>query len=223
MEGGAGSAKESREILMSTVASMTLPLPTAPADNRFRLLLVQEDIDAARLILGFLGRTGFQCFHAVDSEAALSAFTELRPHLLLIQNSGERIDGSALCRWVREKSGIPVMIFGVSDESAEVAAFKIGADDYMTSPLRPAILMARVVSSLRRAYRYNAPSKSENPFGLAIEESKGEGVLPSGWARCDTCGYAGPRLKFEREDILGDIKMRCPNCNSTDHVVISLD
>ncbi|PQV62540.1 Response regulator receiver domain-containing protein [Abditibacterium utsteinense] len=209
---------------MSTSVTPTLTLPAAPADNRFRLLLVQDDLDAARLILGFLGRTGFECFYAGDSEAALTAISELKPHLLLTQNEGERIDGGALCRFVREKSGIPIVIFGPGDEAAEVAAFKIGADDYMPSPLRPAILMARVVASLRRAYRYNAaPAKADNPFGLAMDEEETEGVLPSGWARCDTCGYAGPRLKFEREDMLGDIKMRCPNCNSTEHVVISLD
>lgn len=201
-------------------------MPAAPSDNRFRLLLVQEDIDAARLILGFLGRTGFECFYAADSENALTAISELKPHLLLTQSLSERIDGSALCQYVREKSGIPILIFGPNDESAEVAAFKIGADDYIMSPLRPAILMARVVSSLRRAYRYNAPptpTKADNPFGLAVEETETGGTLPSGWARCDTCGYAGPRLKFEQEDMLGDLKMRCPNCNSTEHVVISLD
>ena len=203
--------------------SPSLTLPTAPPDNRFRLLLVQDDIAAARLILGFLGRTGFQCFYAADSEAALTALGELKPHLLLAQNSSERIDGTSLCRYVREKSGIPILLFGPSDESIEVAAFKIGADDYMASPLRPAILMARVVASLRRAYRYNAPPKFENPFGLEMDESESEGSLPSGWARCDTCGYAGPRQKFEKEDRMGDIKMSCPNCKSTEHVVISLD
>lgn len=209
---------------MPTSASPTLTMPAAPADNRFRLLLVQDDLDAARLILGFLGRTGFECFYAADSENALTALSELKPHLLLTQSLSERIDGSALCQYVREKSGIPILIFGPNDESAEVAAFKIGADDYIPSPLRPAILMARVVSSLRRAYRYNAaPANPDNPFGLTVEETRSEGVLPSGWARCDTCGYAGPRPKFEREDILGDMKMRCPHCDSTEHIVISLD
>ncbi len=209
--------------MMSTPQSIALPLPPMPADGRFRLLLVEDDMDAARLILGFLGRTGFECFHAGDADAAIQAFKKLTPHLLLSENQSESIDGGALCRWVREKSGIPILLFGPNDESAEVAAFKVGADDFLAHPLRPAILMARVVSSLRRSYRYNAPPKLSNPFGLELDEAETEGVLPSGWARCDTCGYAGPRLKFEKEDILGDIKMRCPNCNSTEHVVISLD
>lgn len=214
---------ETEDFPMSTPALPTLTMPSAPADNRFRLLWVQDDIDGARLIMNFLGRTGFQCFYAGDSETALKVLGELEPHLMITQGDSEKIDGSALCRTARENSAIPIMMFGPGEESLEVAAFKLGADDYMTSPLRPAILMARVVSSLRRAYRYNVAPKPENPFGLAMDESDEDGVLPSGWARCDTCGYAGPRPKFEKEDLLGDIKMRCPNCNSTEHVVISLD
>lgn len=208
---------------MPTTAPMSLSLPPAPDDNRFRLLLVEDDEAAARLILGFLERTGFDCRHASDAEAGMTAFNEAKPHLLLTEASTEQVDGQALCRWVREKSGIPVMIFGPADESAEVAAFKLGADDYLSHPLRPAVLMARVVAQLRRAYRYNAPPKQDNPFGLPVDDEQKEGILPSGWAQCDSCGYAGPRAKFEKTNIFDEIKMTCPNCQSTEHVVFSLD
>lgn len=202
---------------------MSLPLPSAPADNRFRLVLVEQDEAAARLILGFLGRTGFDCRHAGDAEIAIGAWNETQPHLMLITASA-LLDGAALCRWVRERSAVPILMLGVADESAEVAAFKLGADDYLPLPLRPAILMARVVAALRRAYRYNAPApKADNPFGLPVETSEDQSTLPSGWAQCDSCGYAGPRFKFEKEDLKGDIKMTCPNCKSTDHVVFSLN
>lgn len=200
-----------------------LSLPPAPADNRFRLLLVEDDMDAARLILGFLGRTGFECFHARDAEMGVAAIKKLTPHMLLSENGANTIDGAALCRSVRETSGIPILIFGPNEESAEVEALKFGADDFIAHPLKPAILMARVVANLRRCYRYQPPTKLGNPFGLEDEHEDIEGALPSGWARCDTCGYAGPRPRFEKEDFFGDIKMTCPNCRSSDHVVISVD
>jgi DNA-binding response OmpR family regulator len=202
---------------------MSLPLPIAPEDNRFRLLLVEDDPEAARLILSFLERTGFDCRLAGDADIGMTAFNGLKPHIVLTEFQSEQVDGQALCRWVRERSGIPLMVFGPRDESTEVIAFKLGADDYLSHPLHPAVLMARVVASLRRAYRYNSPPKPDNPFGLEVEDAEGEGILPSGWARCDTCGYAGPRFKFEREDYLGEIKVSCPNCKSTEHVVFSLD
>ena len=205
---------------------MPLPLPLAPADNRFRLLLVEDDEAAARLILGFLERTGFDCRHALDAEAGMESFNDLKPHLLLCEFNSEQIDGGALCRWVREKSGIPILIFGPNDESAEVAAFKLGADDYLLQPLRPAILMARVVSSLRRAYRYNAPAKPEDPFDLGFDEEiaeENEGILPSGWAQCDACDFSAPRAQFEKKNVFDEIKMRCPNCKSTERIIFSLD
>ena len=209
---------------MSTPAPMSFPLPATPEDNRFRLLLVENDENSARLILGFLGRTGFDCRHAADAEAAIGTFYDIQPHLLLTQANNAQIDGQALCRWLREKSSIPVVMIGPGDEALEVASFKIGADDYIGLPLRPAVLMARVVAQLRRAYRYNVAPKSSNPFGLAVAEEPAEkGALPSGWAQCDQCGYAGPRFKFEKEDLFNDIKMTCPNCKSTEHVIFSLN
>lgn len=204
---------------------MSLPLPAAPEDNRFRLLLLQDDEAAARLILGFLERTGFACGHATSAENGMTAFDQSHPHLLLVENSSSAIDGEAFCRSVREKSAIPILMIGPNDESAEVAAFKLGADDYLAQPLRPAILMARVVAHLRRAYRYNAPPKAEtpaNPFGLPVEDET-EGILPSGWAQCDQCGHSGPRAQFEKKNVFDEIKMTCPNCRSTEHIVFSLD
>jgi CheY-like chemotaxis protein len=214
---------------MPAAVFMSLNLPTAPEDNRFRLLLIEDNEEAARLILSFLERTGFDCRHAGDAEIGMDVFNDLKPHIVLAEYSSAHVDGQALCRWVREKSAIPIILFGPSDQSAEVVAFKVGADDYLSQPLHPAVLMARVVSALRRAYRYNSPPKPAapaappNPFGLDVEEDEEDGILPSGWARCDTCGYAGPRLRFEKEDYMGDIKVTCPNCNSTEHVVFSLD
>jgi DNA-binding response OmpR family regulator len=191
-----------------------LTLPPAPDDNRFRLLLVEDDDEAARLILGLLERTGFACGHARDAESGMAAFNESQPHLLLAQNAGQEVDGAAFCRWAREKSGIPILMIGPTDESAEVAAFKFGADDYLSQPLRPAILMARVVAHLRRAYRFNAPpAPPANPFGLPVAEDAPSGTLPSGWAECDQCGYAGPRAKFEKKNVFDEIKMTCPAAN----------
>jgi len=208
---------------MSTPVS-TLSLPLAPPDNRFRILLVEDNIEFAEKVLALLGRTGFDCRMATDLETGMSAFSQVQPHLLLCEAQSAGIDGHAFCRWAREKSSVPVMMIGSNDEAAEIAALKIGADDYIALPLRPAALLARVVAQLRRAYRYNAPCpKLDNPFGLPVEDEEPTRTLPKGWAECELCGYAGPRKKYEKEDWLGNIKMICPNCKSSEHVVISID
>ena len=208
---------------MSSVSSAG-SMPAAPSDNRFRLLLLESDAMTANTILGFLEKTGFECHAAIDSETGMALFDEIQPHLVIMPALTANVDGHAFCRWIREKSKIPVLMRGVADESAEVSAFKIGADDYLAAPLRPAVLMARVVAHLRRAYRYNAPpATTENPFGLPTEDEMPTDALPAGWAECELCGHRAPRRAFEHEDLMGRMKLRCPRCNESDHVVISID
>jgi len=208
---------------MSTSAP-TLSLPTAPPDNRFRVLLVEDNVEFAGKVLAVLSRTGFDCRMATDLSTAMSAFSQVQPHLLLCEAQSAGMDGHAFCRWARESSAVPVVMMGSNDEAAEIAALKIGADDYIALPLRPAALLARVVAQLRRAYRYNTPCpKLDNPFGLPVEDEEPGRVLPKGWAECELCGYTGPRTKYEKEDWLGNIKMICPNCKSSEHVIISID
>ncbi len=204
--------------------SPTNSMPAVPSDNVFRLLLLESDETTARTILGFLEKTGFDCQAALSAEQGMALFKKQVPHLLIVPALTPNIDGHAFCRWVREHSTIPILMRGVADESAEVAAFKIGADDYLPAPLRPAVLMARVVAHLRRAYRYNAPPEPvENPFGLAMGEDVPEDALPAGWAECELCGHRAPRHVFEKEDIMGRMKLICPRCNESDHVIISID
>lgn len=199
-------------------------MPAVPSDNVFRLLLLEGDETTARTILGFLEKTGFDCQFAVDAETGMALFKTQVPHLLIMPALTPGIDGHAFCRWVRETSTIPILMRGVADESAEVSAFKIGADDYLAAPLRPAVLMARVVAHLRRAYRYNAaPEPVDNPFGLAMEDDAPADALPAGWAECELCGHRAPRRVFEKEDIMGRMKLLCPRCNESDHVIISID
>ena len=198
-------------------------MPAAPDDNRFRLLLLENDETTATTILGFLEKTGFDCHGAIGEEAGMEMFNKIKPHLVIMPALTPTLDGHAFCRWIREQSKIPILMRGVADESAEVSAFKIGADDYLAAPLRPAVLMARVVSHLRRAYRYNAPpAASDNPFGLPVEEVPAD-ALPAGWAECELCGHRGPRRTFEKEDAMGRMKLRCPKCGEPDHVIISID
>jgi DNA-binding response OmpR family regulator len=198
-------------------------MPPVPPDNRFRVLLLEDNTQFAEQILALLARTGFDCRMAPDSQSGMAAFAQVQPHLLLCEAQSEGVDGHAVCRWVRESNGVPILMLGPAEEGAEVAALKIGADDYLGLPLRPAALLARVVAQLRRAYRYNTPPKFDNPFGLPVDDQEGISALPSGWAQCELCGYAGPRFKFEKQDWIGNTKMMCPNCQSSEHVVISID
>ena len=107
-------------------------MPAAPSDNRFRLLLLENDATTVNMILGFLEKTGFECYAATDSETGMERFAEIKPHLVIMPALSANIDGHAFCRWIREQSKIPILMRGAADETAEVSAFKIGADDYLS-------------------------------------------------------------------------------------------
>lgn len=212
---------------MSQTLPNTLPMPAAPEDNRFRVLILEDDPALAGEIVSHIARTGFEVHHASDSEKGLALFDQLQPHLLLMRVSNGAVDAHAFCRWVREKSGIPVVMLGPQNDAAEIAALKIGADDYLALPLRPAVLLARVVARLRRAFRYNTIVREVNPFGLPMDIGEKTLHTPQklmpGYAECQRCDYVGPRANFEKEDLLGNIKIICPQCKTTDYIVISID
>lgn len=60
-------------------------------------------------------------------------------------------------------------------------------------------------------------------FGEETDSPPKPNVLPTGWTECELCGYRAPREQFEKEDILGRIKLVCPNCKESEHVVYSLN
>ena len=106
--------------------------------------------------------------------------------------------------------------------------FKIGADDYLGAPLRPAISdgARRRPSAprlpLQHAARFGAPGQ---PVRIARRRRRHtpENALPSGWAECELCGFRAPRPRFEKEDLMGRMKLQCPSCRESDHVIISID
>ncbi len=206
---------------------MLLPLPIAPHDNRFRVLVMEDNAILASQLLGLLARAGFETLHATDDAGALQILAEAEPHLLLLDKSTPLMGGTSFCADLRQTSVIPVLMLGPASDQDEIAALGQGADDYLSRPLRPPVLLARVVAALRRVYRYAAPApvekKQEDALVFWEEEDEAVGEkLPAGWVRCDACGHSGPRQSFEIEDFFGNLKAECPQCHSTEHIVFSL-
>ena len=211
-----------------------MSLPVAPTDNRFRLLILDDEEDSSNHVVALLDKAGFACRRAVDP--VFVGWSQINPHLLLLRRNTSLFDGLQVCTDIREgRTGagttIPVVFLGPADETAEVLAFKAGADDYLSEPLRPNLLMARLVAQLRRAYRYNEPPKvaarlGGAPLNLWDEDEEGApvgAVVSSGFAECRLCGYSGSRQQFETEDMMGRVRAACPSCRSTEHIVFSLD
>jgi two-component system KDP operon response regulator KdpE len=120
---------------------------------RSRRILVAEDQDTLRASISRnLRARGFEVIEAANGMEALSLWDAEQPQLLILDVMMPRMDGLEVCRRVRERSIVPIIVLTAMDaESDKVAAFDLGADDYLCKPFSVEELLARVRAVLRRA------------------------------------------------------------------------
>lgn len=182
-------------------------LPAVPADNRFRILVVEDDAMIARLIVVHLEKAKFQVMVARDGLDGWSQFTQTDPHLILSDINMPGLSGHDLVEKIRSTSSVPILMMTAADsEDYQMKGFKVGADDYIPKPFNPKILIARVVANLRRVYRYDAEQTGAQ---TAAESQRGVD-----WPKCEDCGYIGPSNKFQSITQSGNRIAQCPNCKS---------
>lgn len=115
-----------------------------------RILVVDDDTALAEMIGIVLRTEGFEPFFCEDGAAAIDAFHESRPDLVLLDLMLPGMDGIEVCARIREESGVPIiMLTAKSDTSDVVKGLESGADDYVVKPFNPKELVARVRTRLR--------------------------------------------------------------------------
>ena len=191
-------------------------LPAQPLEGqKYRILVAEDDASIGRLIVLNLKAAGFDCRHAIDGLAGWTAFKEFDPHLALLDVMMPGMNGRDLCAKIRTESTIPVLILTALDsEQDQLQGFKAGADDYLPKPFNPRLLVARVISNLRRAYRYDAVEEGATP---AAAKS-----TPAGWATCEACGYMGPRRMFDSENSRREKGLKCPFCSKHEFISFAI-
>jgi two-component system response regulator VicR len=185
--------------------------------EKYRILVVEDDMHIGRLVTANLTRAGFECRHAPDGVFGLEAFRETDPHLVILDVMMPRMDGREVCGKIRETSTVPIiMLTAMNTEEDQVRGLKMGADDYVPKPFNPKLLIARVVSWLRRTYRYDVPQE-------AAQVAESTSSVPLGWATCDNCGYMAPRQKFEQDDGRGNRFLQCPYCRQSNRITFAVE
>ncbi len=116
------------------------------------ILVVDDERQITRVLKTTLSRQGYAIRTAADGDEALQVMKEWPPDLLITDLRMPNMDGLALCRHVRAKSAIPIIVLSVKgEERIKVEALDAGADDYVTKPFNLNELLARVRACLRRA------------------------------------------------------------------------
>ncbi|UCR90304.1 MtrAB system response regulator MtrA [Mycetocola spongiae] len=117
-----------------------------------RILVVDDDTALAEMIGIVLRTEGFEPEFCADGAAAVGAFREHKPDLVLLDLMLPGMDGIEVCRQLRLESGVPIiMLTAKSDTSDVVKGLESGADDYIIKPFNPKELVARVRTRLRPA------------------------------------------------------------------------
>ena len=129
-----------------------------------RIVVVDDDPTVADVVGRYLVRDGHtvECVH--DGHEALRRIAERQPDLVVLDLMLPGIDGLEVCRRLRERWPIPVvMLTALGDETDRLAGFEIGADDYVTKPFSPRELAMRVRSVLRRSRQTVPADRADGP------------------------------------------------------------
>ena len=141
-----------------TAAGAAEPFPRAPPGPQ--LLLVEDEESIGALVSAYLEQTGYRVAWVRSGEEALQSLERVRPRLVILDIGLPGQDGFDVCRGMRARSHVPVLMLTARDEEADrVAGLEVGADDYVTKPFSPRELAARVKAVLRRTEP--APTRTE--------------------------------------------------------------
>lgn len=119
--------------------------------SKQKILIVDDDINIAELISLYLTKECFDTMMVHDGIKALEAFEQYKPNLILLDLMLPGMDGYQICREIRTKSSVPIIILSAKGEVFDkVLGLELGADDYLMKPFDTKELVARVKAVLRR-------------------------------------------------------------------------
>jgi DNA-binding response OmpR family regulator len=116
------------------------------------VLVVDDEPLVRDVVARYLRRDGYDTIEAADGDTARALIEDDPPELVVLDLMLPGTDGLALCRWIRARGDLPVIMLTARGEEADrIVGLDLGADDYVTKPFSPRELIARVRTVLRRA------------------------------------------------------------------------
>lgn len=116
-----------------------------------RIMVVEDEKQMQEILAEYMRRGGHSCVTAEDGVEALALLKQENADLLILDVMMPHLDGFTVCRLVRERSGIPIILLTAkAEEEDKLKGYEYGADDYMTKPFSPRVLLAKVNALLRR-------------------------------------------------------------------------
>lgn len=144
------------------------------------IVLVEDDLELAELTKERLEREGYSVQHEENGELGRDTIVDSQPDLVVLDIMLPGIDGFEVCKQVRPDYAGPILILTARDEDLdEILGLELGADDFVTKPVKPRLLLARIRALLRRA-RMEPEARIQEKVsigGLTVDASRREAIV----------------------------------------------
>lgn len=141
-----------------------------------KILIADDEQLMRQLVIDFLKPEGYEILEASDGKEALEIYDKEHPDLILLDVMMPGYDGWTVCREIRRESTVPIMMLTAKGEEIDqLFAYDLGADEYITKPFSPKILVAKIKALLRRSQ--NEQETHETDDGVAIDRDARQVVL----------------------------------------------
>lgn len=144
------------------------------------ILIVEDELRIRILLKDYFRKDGFKIYEAGDGEEALKSFSDNNIDLVILDIMMPKIDGFEVCKTIRSVSNIPIILLTAKEEEEDkLKGYDLGADDYVTKPFSPKVLVAKVKALLKRTENSTVDKNILDFDGLTINKLSHEVKLNS--------------------------------------------
>lgn len=145
---------------------------------KYKVLAADDEIELLEALELYTEREDIELIRADNGVSALALFQKEKPHLVLLDIMMPGMDGFAVLKRIRAESNVPViMLTARNADYDKILGLEIGADDYITKPYNPMVVVARIKAQLRRNYDYQETSGVKSPelkcFDIVLNKEEG--------------------------------------------------
>lgn len=185
--------------------------------GEIKILLVDDEPDILEIVGYNLSSEGYNVITAKNGNEAIAKAKKERPHLIILDVMMPEMDGIETCEHIRKspdlKDTIITFLTARGEDYSQVAGFDAGADDYITKPIKPKLLISKVKALLRRLKEENGPADNMVHVGnitinrdeYKIVQSGKEIILPRKEFELLSLLASRPGKVFKRDEILDKV------------------
>ena len=134
------------------------------------ILIIEDETELVKILRSYLEKAGYHVLAAYRGDTGLATFENQHPDLVLLDLNLPGMDGLDVARAMRKKADTPViMLTARVEETDQLIGLELGADDYITKPFSPRVVVARVRSVLRRTQEPSQKARVVRASGLEID------------------------------------------------------